>query len=117
MEIKENLEDLDKEKLYSRVEQLSIQDKEHTEKEHMKAVLLRQIYNSAQERYEGNEPIEYVLAEKFDAGKLAEEFSNLAEEYTNIYFPEYKERKWEKEVSKQAKNLEELLLARGRAKL
>lgn len=117
MQIKENLEDLDKETLYSRVDQLATNDTEHTVREHMKAVILRQIYNSAQALYEGNEPIEYVLAEKFDAGKLAREFSNLAEEYTKIYFPEYEERKWEEKVSKHAKDLEELLLARGRANL
>lgn len=118
MEIDEGICDINKEKLYHRVDSLVKQDKEHTAREHMKAILLRQIYNTAEDLYnERDRPIEYVLAENLGTGDMAQEFRDLAEKYTNKYFPEYKENKEDEEIREAAKGLEEVLLAKGRVNL
>jgi len=82
MQINEGISNLDEKLLYSRVNKLTKQDKLHTSREHMKAILTRQIYNEL----ENKDSMDYILAERYGVGTVANKVRNLANDLTNKYY-------------------------------
>lgn len=86
MEINEGVENLDEELLFERTKELSLVDKLHTSREHMKAILKRQVYNSLKPEEEN---LEYSIANRFNVGSLSDEIDDLSDELTEKYFQKY----------------------------